>query len=156
MRPDYLTGLSARYGSVKPDSIDPMQDLLDKYQQYKNTAPLDLAAAAISLGIQPDVGETLSPLALKALHDTNPNFDPDMVGSYSDNEWMGIVNTAKGKYFEYLVADRLNHGETVGDLTLPDGYRAHLADSMNQPGWDMQIVCRIAATKSDGKCQLHS
>lgn len=140
MRPNYLASLSGRHGTVDPDSIDPMRDLLDKYQQYKNSAPLDLAAVAIRLGEQPVDGEAIDPLALKALHATNPNFDPDMVGSYSDDAWMGIVNTAKGKYFEYLVADRLSRGETVGDLTLPAGYSARLADSMNQPGWDMQIV----------------
>ena len=58
----------------------------------------------------------------------------------------GAVNTAKGKYFEYLVADRLNAGEQVGPVLLPDGYHAVLADSLNQPGWDMRIVGPDGAT----------
>lgn len=117
-----------------------MRELLERYRQYKNTRTLDLAAIAIGLGIQPDSSDAMDPLALKALKDTNPNFDPSEVGSYSDAEWMGIVNTAKGKYFEYLVVKELNAGGTVGDLTLPDGYSAHLAASMTQPGWDLRIV----------------
>ena len=140
MAPGYLEALLGRYGKYKSDAIDPMGDLLDRYREYKNARALDLAAVALSLGIQPDSSDALDPLALKALHDTNPNFDPSNVGSYSDQEWMGIVNSAKGKYFEYLVVDALNSGGTVGDLTLPDGYSAHLATSMTQPGWDMQIL----------------
>lgn len=140
MRRQYLGALLARYGGLDNDAVDPMGDLLKRYQQYKNTRALDLAAVALSLGEQPGSSDELNPLALKALHDTNPNFDPSHVGSYSDQEWMGIVNSAKGKYFEYLVVAELNAGGTVGDLTLPDGYSAHLASSMTQPGWDMRIM----------------
>jgi hypothetical protein len=136
----YLETLLGRYRQYRSNEIDPMGDLLTRYQQYKNARALDLAAVALSLGIQPESSDAMDPLALKALHDTNPNFDPGNVGSYSDQEWMGIVNSAKGKYFEYLVVDELNAGGTVGDLTLPDGYSAHLATSMTQPGWDMRIV----------------
>ena len=32
------------------------------------------------------------------------------------------------------------------DRSLPDGYNAVLADSLNQPGWDMQIVGPDGAT----------
>lgn len=136
----YLETLLGRYRKYSSDADDPMGELLERYKQYKNTRTLDLIAIATGLGIQPDSGEAMDPLALKALHDTNPNFDPSEVGSYSDQEWMGIVNSAKGKYFEYLVVKELNAGGTVGDLTLPDGYSAHLASSMTQPGWDMRIV----------------
>lgn len=138
----YLETLLGRYPKYSSEAVDPMGDLLARYHQYKNTRILDLAAVAVALGLgnQPDSSDALDPLALKALHDTNPNFDPSNVGSYSDDQWMGIVNSAKGKYFEYLVVDELNAGGTVGDLTLPDGYSAHLASSMTQPGWDMRIV----------------
>lgn len=142
----YLHDLRGRYGRYKSDSFDPVGDLLTRYRQYQNTRLVDLAVVALSLGAQPDSVAELNPLALKALQDTNPNFDPDRVGSYSDQEWMGIVNSAKGKYFEYLVVDDLNSGGTVGDLTLPDGYSAQLADSMTQPGWDMRIVDQQGVT----------
>ena len=140
MKGDYLKRLKTRYKPFASPSSDRMGDLLVRYQQYKNTQAIDLAAVAMGLGIQPASSDDMDPVALKALHDTNPNFDPSHVGSYSDQEWMGIVNSAKGKYFEYLVVDELNAGRTVGDLTLPDGYSAKLATSMTQPGWDMQIV----------------
>lgn len=142
MHPNYLNGLRSRYREHTKASIaiDPLGDLLKRYARFKNTRTLDLAAVALGLGIQPDSSAEMDPLALKALHDTNPNFDPGHVGSYSDQEWMGVVNSAKGKYFEYLVVDELNAGGTVGDLTLPDGYSAHLASSMTQPAWDLRIV----------------
>lgn len=138
-RPEF-EALRQRYSKLRNHAIDPMGDLLKRYQQYRNTRALDLAAVALALGTQPQDIDTLDPLAVKALQDTNPNFDPSAVGSYSDEQWIGIVNSAKGKYFEYLVVDELNAGGTVGDLTLPDGYTAHLATSMTQPGWDLRIA----------------
>lgn len=80
----YLETLLGRYRQYRSDEIDPMGDLLTRYQQYKNARALDLAAVALSLGIQPESSDAMDPLALKALHDTNPNFDPGNVGSYSD------------------------------------------------------------------------
>lgn len=135
-----FAALRKRYGKHSSHAIDPLGELLQRYQQYRNTRALDLAAVALALGAQPQDIDALDPLAVKALQDTNPNFDPSAVGSYSDAQWMGIVNSAKGKYFEYLVVDELNTGGTVGDLTLPDGYTAELATSMTQPGWDLQIT----------------
>jgi hypothetical protein len=140
MKSDYLKGLKSRYKPYASRSSDRMGDLLARYQQYKNTRVIDLAAVATGLALQPNSSAEMDPVALKALKDTNPNFDPGQVGSYSDQEWMGIVNSAKGKYFEYLVVDELNAGGTVGELTLPDGYSAKPATSMTQPGWDMQIL----------------
>jgi hypothetical protein len=140
MNGDYLSALLSKYRTYKSDEIDPLSDLIKRYRQYKNARTLDLASVALSLGIQPESSEALDPLAIKAIHDTNPNFDPSQVGGYSDEEWMGIVNSAKGKYFEYLVVEELNSGGTVGEITLPEGYSAHLAESMTQPGWDMAIV----------------
>lgn len=52
----------------------------------------------------------------------------------------GAISTAKGKYFELLVQDHLNKGGAVGDLVLMDGQRAALAESMNQPGWDLAVL----------------
>lgn len=140
MHSQFLRPLIRKYSKNSSLSIDPMGDIAKRYKQYKNTQALDLAIVSISLGIQPINNHDMNPLALKALHDTNPNFDPSYIGSYSDQEWMGIVNSAKGKYFEYLVVDKLNSGEAVGDLVLPYGYSAQIAQSMNQPGWDLSIV----------------
>lgn len=140
MNSRYLDTLIARYASHRSGDIDPMKDLIERYRQYRATSILDLASVASTLAIDTLQERTLDPLALKAIQDTNPNFDPHRLFDYTDDEWMGIVNSAKGKYFEYLVADKLNHGETVGDVILPAGYHAQLADTMNQPGWDMKIL----------------
>lgn len=140
MQQNFLSSLLSRYRQYSSDSIDPLGDLISRYRQYKNTRMLDLASVAISLGAQPDSVSEIDPLALRALHETNPSFDPEQVGSYSSQEWMGIVNSAKGKYFEHLVAKELNSGGTVGDLSLPEGYSVRLAESMTQPGWDLEIV----------------
>ena len=65
-------------------------ELLHRYQQYRNTRALDLAAVALALGTQPQAIDTLDPLAIKALQETNPNFDPAAVGNCSDEQWTGI------------------------------------------------------------------
>jgi hypothetical protein len=82
--------------------------------------------------------ESINPLVERAINDTNPGFSK--WDYHDDGEWQAIINSAKGKYFEYIVADKLNRGEVVGDVVLPDGHKAVLAESMNQPGWDLQIV----------------
>lgn len=138
MNPFYLSGLLKRYRPHASDSIDPVGDLVTRYRQYKQTLPIDLAAVATGLALSQS--KDLDPLALQAIQDTNPNFDPERLGDYTAEQWLGIVNTAKGKYYEYLVVDRLNSGETVGMVTLPSGYRAELADSMIQEGWDVRII----------------
>lgn len=104
----------------------------------RKTRLMDLASVATSLAYV-DRAE-LDALALQAIHTTNPAFDPSRMGEYSELEWMGITNAAKGKYFELLVVDRLNAGEAVGDLYLADGHSAQVAESITQPGWDVRIV----------------
>lgn len=135
----YLDTLRRRYaGQADTSAIDPLAVLLGKYREYRATTLLDCAAVSSQLAVDDLLRTDVDPLALQALRDTNPQFDP---GEYhSADEWSGIINAAKGKYFEYLVADRLNDGQAVGDIVLPEGYRAVVADSMNQPGWDLRIL----------------
>jgi hypothetical protein len=52
----------------------------------------------------------------------------------------GFANGIKGKYFEVLVADRLNGGKSLGELALEAGQIARIAESPTQTGWDLQIV----------------
>jgi len=49
------------------------------------------------------------------------------------DELLGLVSGIKGKLFEQQYAEYLNSG------SLPDGYTAVLAESANQPGWDLRI-----------------
>ena len=140
MNPFYLDRLTARYKGHANDGPEALDELVEQYRQYKSASLLDLAAVASTLAIDTLDERALDPLALKAIRDTNPSFDPDKLFGYSDHEWMGIANSAKGKYFEYLVEEKLNHGEAVGDVVLPDDYSAHLAKFENQPEWDIDIV----------------
>lgn len=102
---------------------------------------LDVTIAAtstqISLGDGP---QDVDPLLLRAISDTNPSLGDDRLFSLDSEALQGAVNTAKGKYFEYLVVDKLNRGEQVGPLLLEPRQQAVLAESMTQPGWDLRIV----------------
>lgn len=138
MDPGYLHHLRRLYVHSISDEIDPLAAALRRKRDQPRVRLIDLAATASSLAY--DDRESLDPLAVQAISDTNPTFDPDRIGSYGEEEWLGILNSAKGKYFEYLVVDRLNDGEVVGDLYLRDGETAAVAESMNQPGWDVRIT----------------
>lgn len=97
---------------------------------------VDAANLAINIELNPDL--LIDPRVADAIRDTNPSFDfSDPPTGYA---LQGAVNAAKGKYFEYLVVDKLNNHERVGDVVLPDGYTAILAESKRQPGWDLQIL----------------
>lgn len=134
----YLESLVDKYRPLSNGDIDALALLIDRYRQYKQAKTLDLAAVATSLTINQDL--EMDPLALRAIQETNPTFDPSSLSDYTAEQLTGIANSAKGKYFEYLVAEELNAGETVGGVTLPDGYTAEIAESMSQPGWDLRIV----------------
>lgn len=136
----YLSSLLNKYSPYASEEICATQSLAKKYRALSTTSLLDLAATATGISNVSRSLQDLDPLALKALQDTNPNFGSDVLHLYSESELQGIINSAKGKYFEYLVADRLNAGETVGDVTLPHGFSVELAESVNQPGWDLQIL----------------
>lgn len=98
---------------------------------------LTVTTASIAL---PDGPESVDPLLLKAIETTNPSLTEDRLFGLDEEALQGAVNTAKGKYFEYLVVKRLNNGEQVGSLYLADGLHAQLAESVTQPGWDLRIV----------------
>lgn len=116
-----------------------IRDIFLKYLAKRKQALADSLIASANLSLHIFEGDP-DPLALKAIRMTNPNFDPNMIGDYSEDQLMGIINSAKGKYFELLVADKLNNGEQVGELVLPEGYHAELAESLTQPGWDLAIL----------------
>lgn len=84
--------------------------------------------------------EDLDPLLQQAVRETNPGLGEQRWFAMDADERMGAINAAKGKYFEHLVVDRLNAGGQVGDVILAPGQQAVIAESMSQPGWDVQIV----------------
>src|SRR3989339_2176274 len=124
--------LNRRYSLGKENSIlDCFRGVYEKHIKHRREQLVDLIVSAGNLGFlihqdQPNA------LVLKAIQLTNPNFEPESLATCSHDVFEGMRNSAKGKYFELLVADKLNKGETVGDLVLPDGYRAELAESLGQ------------------------
>jgi len=112
-----------------------------RFLKTNRESMLDITVAAASPQILiGDEQQDVDPLLLKAIHDTNPSLTETHLFSLDGDDLQGAVNTAKGKYFEYLVAERLNQGMQVGPLLLRHGQKAVLADSMTQPGWDLRIV----------------
>lgn len=58
----------------------------------------------------------------------------DAVARMSSAELSGLVAGVKGKLFELQLVDYLNSG------VLPAGYKASLAESATQPGWDLVVT----------------
>ena len=143
-----LGRLSSHYGDVggRPAG-ERFYDAFQRYLKANRESLFDLSLAAASTEVFLDRGiDNIDPRLVDAIRVTNPSLSDEHLFGLSGEELQGAVNTAKGKYFEYLVADRLNAGEQVGPVLLPDGYHAVLADSLNQPGWDMRIVGPDGAT----------
>jgi len=112
-----------------------------RYLKANRESLLDITVAVVSTQISLGDGpEDVDPLLLRAIHDTNPSLTQAHLFSLDSDALQGAVNTAKGKYFEYLVAEKLNQGLQVGPLLLQEGQTAVLAESMTQPGWDLRIV----------------
>ena len=111
-----------------------------RYTKLKKKSIVDLIidASNLLLIFNDQKDETLDPLLEKAIAETNPNFD--FLNPPNGEQLKGAINSAKGKYFEYLVAEKLNNGERVGDVILPEGFSAKVAEKINQPGWDIEII----------------
>ena len=117
----------ARLGDVPAGEA--FQQAFRRFLKANRESLLDITVAA-----------DVDPLLLKAIHDTNPTLTETNLFALEGDALQGAVNTAKGKYFEYLVVERLNQGQQVGPLLLEPGQQAVLAESMTQPGWDLRIV----------------
>lgn len=137
-----LMALHQRY--VRFSDENPGESFLRAYQRFsginrQSVFDVLLAATTAHVGAGQDLS-SIDPLLLRAVSETNPGLSATRFFELNPASMQGAVNTAKGKYFEFLVADRLNRGEQVGALMLDAGQRAELAERFNQPGWDMRIV----------------
>lgn len=136
-----LSHLSRRYahaGEIPPGEA--FHQAFRRFLKANRESLLDITVAAASVQISVGDGlQDIDPLLLKAIHDTNPSLTEANWFALDGEALQGAVNTAKGKYFEYLVVDRLNQGQQVGPLLLEPGQQAVLAESMTQPGWDLSI-----------------
>ena len=136
--------IAASYSPQPREAL--LEFALERRKQQENEV-LALAALAaelsmdsiINLGWEPDA----DPLLLKAVERSGVKIEPSFFEGFSDlpdSVSRGKLNAIKGLYFEVLVEDRLNAGETVGELKLLPGQVASLAASQNQAGWDLKIA----------------
>ena len=130
---DELIKLAESYPTQDRDAIP---NLARQYSLRQEREILELAALAAdvglddvtSLGLEPDA----NPQLLQAIElYTNKGLD-----ALTESD----VNGIKGKYFEVLLAEKLNAGESVGGIQLSPGEVVRLAESPSQPGWDLAIV----------------
>ena len=136
-----LTSIMESY----PPAEKPSVLKLAKEQERRNEQEiLELAAIASDLQVDSFVSRLLnpefSPLLSKAFSLAMPSVDPKTLSGLTERTLEGFIGVVKGKYFEVLVVDRLNAGEAVGGLKLAGGQLARLAESPNQPAWDIEVV----------------
>lgn len=67
-------------------------------------------------------------------HLAQENSLADEINQLHGDGLQGFISGIKGKLFEQKYVEYLNDGK------LPDGYVAHLAESVTQPGWDISVA----------------
>ena len=147
MTHDELAAVSAEY---PPRQWVELLALAEEYRRRSERDVLELAAISAditadkltNLGLEPEA----NPQLMEAFRLQYPNVDLESLVGRSSESLDSFVNGVKGKYFEVLVRDRLNAGETVGELQLEPGQVARLAESPTQRGWDLEIVDRNRET----------
>jgi len=138
---DSLKQLAENYTAMDRSSL---AELGRHYQHSGEQEILEIAAIAVdvtadsimNVGLEPES----NPRILEAFRLQYPNVDQDDLVGFSNERLSGLANGIKGKYFEVLVRDRLNDGESLGELRLGPGQIARLAVSSTQEGWDLEIV----------------
>lgn len=142
-----LQALADSYRARVPEQGTELASAL--HALYRRTAPqvhstwLDAAVAASAIEAYLEEAhshpETVAPKLREAFEAAFPDKALADLHEYSRDQLRGIASAWKGKLFEILVRDHLNSGEWVGDIHLEHGQVALLADSLNQPGWDLAI-----------------
>ena len=144
MQLDYISELASAY---PPSNRNGLTEIRDHYKRRQEREVLELAAIAVDVGIDDLTTLGLEPdenrLLRVAFERQFPNMSLESLAGSSPEYLDDLANGVKGKYFELLVRDRLNEGDTVGGIALREGERAVLAEAANQPGWDVQIVDRV-------------
>lgn len=107
----------------------------------KLTDAVVIASVVHSVAVQGELKvDDLPPAVREAFSLAYPNVDLQSLDGMSADELSGYMNAWQGKLFEVVVRDELNAGEAVGDWHLEAGQTAQIAESANQPGWDLAIL----------------
>ncbi len=124
-------------------TFDDLRAQAGNYIKARNVSILDAAAIGFAFDVifsesTFDIAK-ITPEMASAWSLAYPNVPIESLAGRSTEELAGAISGWKGKLFEVEVEKRLNNGEWVGDLHLEPGQHAALAESVTQPGWDMQI-----------------
>ena len=130
--------------SYSPQERQSLLGLAAEYRRRDEREVLELGALAadvsaddvLNLGLEPES----NPQLVEAFGMQYPNVRIESLRGASEQRLTGLAQGVKGKYFEVLARDRLNDGESVGELSLEPGQVARLAESPTQQGWDVEIV----------------
>ena len=143
-----LTDLAEYYPAAAREDL---MALSTGYQRRNEGEILELAAMAVDLSAHDILNLLREPepdrQLIEALerHYRQPLSEGLLrVEELDDSGMEKLAHAVKGIYFEVLVRDRLNDGETVGELQLEAGQVARLALKSNEPGWDLEVVDRNA------------
>lgn len=136
--------LKAIASSYPPQKKDALITLGGDYHRRYESELLEMAAIAADVTLDDIVNAGLEPEADPQLADAldRLGYTDDALASLRDDttgQLTGHISRIKGTYFEVLVKDRLNDGESVGGVKLAPGEEVSLAEKENQPGYDLII-----------------
>ncbi len=127
------------------DSLVPrrVREMQERFLARRESSLLDAVSAATALNTV-QTADAVDPQMMEAFHLAVPDRDLSeyLDGIDFDNarSVAGAMSNWRGKYFEVIVRDQLNSGEQVGELALDEGQKAVLAERLNEPGWDLQVL----------------
>lgn len=138
-----LTDIEALAGQYPAAEQDQLHEIATERALKGERALLELVALAadlsaddiINLGLEPDQDS----LAMAAFRRANPKVDPASLGDKSAEQIQGYVNNTKGPYFEMLVREKANDGETLAGFQLKEGQHIELHPDPNNPGPDLIV-----------------
>jgi hypothetical protein len=135
-----FSDLKNKYRGQGQDNIG---NLYKYYASRKADTLVDAMAAAIGVSALAANGAinlgSITPAMEEAFKSSFPNRAIADLADMNTEQLQGVISNWKGKLFEINVRDKLNNGDIVGDVSLGEGQFAELAESLNQPGWDLRI-----------------
>ena len=93
---------------------------------------------ALAVGMNDLQSKSVDPLLEQAIQTTSSRPIEELL--VDPEAAQGAINAAKGKYFELLVKQDLKQGIEYEGLALETNGSGELAEALNQPGWDLQIL----------------
>lgn len=121
-----------------------IKNLHQHYASRKAESLMDAMLAAIGISTLIDGNsinyDAITPQMEEAFGLSFPNKSISELEGLDSESLQGILSNWKGKLFEVQVRDQLNNGDIVGEVVLDQGQTAVLAESVNQPGWDLKIL----------------